>query len=33
MRPLGVSNITTLGRQPVSVGTSYFNNVVRPPGH
>jgi hypothetical protein len=29
---LGVSNITAIGRQPVSVGISYFNNVVRPPG-
>jgi hypothetical protein len=29
---LGVSNITVVGRQPVSVGINYFNNVVRRPG-
>jgi hypothetical protein len=29
---LGVSNVTTIGRQPVSVGITCFNNIIRPPG-
>jgi hypothetical protein len=28
---LGVSEVTAIGKQPVSIGLSYFNNVVRPP--
>ena len=27
---LGVSNIAMIGKQPVSLGITYFNNVVRP---
>ena len=29
---LGLSNLAVVGRQPVSVALTYFNNVIRPPG-
>jgi hypothetical protein len=29
---LGVSNITVIGSQPMSIGINHFNNVIRPSG-